>query len=76
MVKQKLQERMKLFEFTTEDAWTVTESFSSRFLDLEDALQYFSAASSSADAIVTYNEHHYINTRIPVYHPLTFLSLK
>jgi predicted nucleic acid-binding protein len=74
LLLKKLEESMKLFEFTTEDSKTVEQSFNSAFLDLEDALQYFSAMGSKADAILTYNVHDFTHTKIPVYHPLTYLS--
>jgi len=74
-VIQKLQESTQIFEFTTEDASTVSQSFASSFTDLEDALQYFSAANSNADVIITYNISDYRKTKIPAYHPQVFLAL-
>ncbi len=75
VVIQKLKESTSIFEFTTEDENTVAQSFSSSFTDLEDALQYYSAANSNADVIITYNISDYRKTKIPAYHPQVFLSL-
>lgn len=75
VVIQKLKESTSIFEFTTEDAKTVEQSFNSTFTDIEDALQYFSAANSNADVIITYNISDYHKTKIPAYHPNVFLSL-
>ncbi len=74
LVIKKLEERMQLFEFTTENAKTVEQSFNSGFHDLEDALQYHSALGSKADAIISYSVQDYPGTKIPVYHPNLYLS--
>ncbi len=74
LVIKQLEERMQLFEFTMEDAKTVAQSFNSGFDDLEDALQYFSALNSKADAIISYNTKDFTASSIPVYHPQTYLS--
>ena len=46
----------------------------SDFNDLEDALQYFSALDAGIDAIITYNQHDFINPAVPVYHPSQYIS--
>lgn len=74
LVIKKLKERMQFFEFTSEDAEIVEQSFNSEFTDLEDAIQYFSAVKSRSDAIISFNAHDFASSKIPVYHPLHFLS--
>jgi len=62
------------FTFTREDHNTMKRVFKSKFKDLEDALQYFSAEDAAADCIVTKNTWHFYHSKIPVLHPLVFLE--
>ncbi len=62
------------FEFTTEDHKIIKEVLNSKFTDLEDALQYFSAASFSIDLIITRNAHDYHLSKIPVLLPPEFIE--
>lgn len=63
------------FEFTAEDPKIMKEVLDSKFPDLEDALQYFSAASFPADLIITRNVHDFYLSQIPVLLPAEFIEL-
>ena len=63
------------FEFTTENPKIMTEVLASKFPDLGDALQYFSAASFPVDLIITQNVHDYYLSEIPVLLPAEFIEL-
>jgi predicted nucleic acid-binding protein len=75
--KQLLNEKSKdffsHFIFTKEDDLIMEKVMSSRFRDLEDALQYFSAEDSGVDVIITKNFFDYEHSLIPVYHPLDYI---
>ena len=62
------------FIFTREDDVIMGNVLQSSFIDLEDALQYFSAIDSGAGIIISYNQHDFINPSIPVYHPFQYIS--
>lgn len=63
------------FEFTIEDPKIMKEVLGSKFPDLEDALQYFSATSFPVDLIITRNVHDYYLSQIPVLLPAEFIEL-
>lgn len=46
----------------------------SRFKDLEDALQYYSALDSRVNLIITNNYFDFISSKLPVYHPLQYIN--
>jgi predicted nucleic acid-binding protein len=62
------------FIFTREDDVIMDKVMKSSFDDLEDALQYFSALDGGAGVIISYNQHDFINTSIPVYHPVQYIA--
>jgi predicted nucleic acid-binding protein len=62
------------FRFTKEDQGIMNKVFKSRFKDMEDALQYFSAEDAGVDCIVTKNVHDFFPAKIPVMHPIVFLE--
>lgn len=62
------------FSFTREDDVIMSKVLKSSFSDLEDALQYYSALDSGADFIISHNQHDFINSSIPVYHPLQYIA--
>ena len=62
------------FRFTREDSSTIEKVKKSKFRDLEDALQYFSAEDSGVNVIITYNYFDFKDSVIPVYHPLQYIS--
>ena len=62
------------FIFTREDGVIMNKVFQSDFNDLEDGLQYFSALDADIDAIITYNQHDFAKSAIPVFHPSQYIS--
>ena len=61
------------FNFTREDNIIMGKVFQSDFIDLEDALQYYSAFDAGVDAIITYDYYGFVNTSVPVYHPIQYI---
>lgn len=74
-VVPELKEAFSFFSISTEDAEVAKQAFDSDFKDLEDAIQYYSAIRSKADAIITFNTFDFSNSKIPVMHPAEFLQL-
>ena len=71
-----LKEFFRQFTFTTEDNSVMEKVFSSTFVDLEDALQYYSAQSSGIDLIITKNKKDFINAKgIVILHPLEYIEM-
>lgn len=64
----------EVFEFSREDDQIMRQVFSSKFIDLEDALQYFSASDSDVDVILTRNEHDFFPSTVPIMHPVEFVN--
>ena len=62
------------FHFTREDGSTIDKVKRSKFRDLEDALQYYSAEDSKIDIIITNNYFDFQNSKIPVYHLLQYIN--
>jgi predicted nucleic acid-binding protein len=62
------------FKFTREDHLIMEEVKRSKFRDLEDGLQYFSAEDSKVDLIITKNFFDFEHSLIPVYHPEQYIS--
>ncbi len=62
------------FKFIKEDEKIMKQVLTSDFPDLEDALQYFTAASLPADLIITRNVHDYFPSKIPVLLPSEFIQ--
>jgi len=75
MVIEKLRTAFSFFNISIEDEWVAREALDSKFNDLEDAIQYFSAIKSKADAILTFNTFDFIGSKIPVMHPAEFMQL-
>ena len=74
-VIEKLQKAFTFFNISTEDEETTRKAIHSDFKDLEDAIQYYSAIKSKADAILTFNSFDFSNSKIPVMHPAEFMQL-
>ena len=51
---------------TTANERTVDDALASQFKDFEDALQYYSALQTKADAIITRNGRDFTNSKLPV----------
>jgi len=62
------------FQFTREDNGTIDKVKKSKFRDLEDALQYYSAEDSKMDVIITNNFFDFEHSQIPVYHPIDYIN--
>lgn len=54
---------------------TITQAISSVFVDIEDAIQHYSALSADADYIVTRNKADFSSSAIPVYSPQEILDV-
>lgn len=62
------------FTFTREDNIIMEKVKNTDFLDLEDALQYYSAEDFGVNIIITKNFFHFKKSSIPVYHPLQYIN--
>lgn len=60
--------------FTREDNIIWGKVKNSNFIDLEDALQYYSAEDFGVNIIITKNFFHFKKSSIPVYHPLQYIN--
>ncbi len=74
-VKKILAEVFSHFMFSIEDHSIVSAAFESKFIDVEDGIQYFSAMRMKSDLIITYNQKDFIDAEIPVMHPSEFVQL-
>ena len=72
---QKIASFCTLCTPTIVDGTTIDEALHSEFTDFEDAMQYFSARRFGADIIITRNKNDFLNSQIPCYDPVEFLSL-
>ena len=70
----KLTIMKSLCTITTIDGHVLDRVLQSDFLDLEDALQHYSALASGAEVIVTRNKKDFSEASIPVMTPSEFLS--
>ncbi len=71
-VKSMATSIFKPFGITTENEETVRKAISSKFTDLEDAIQYYSADLEGVDVIVTQNGHDFHHSKIAVLTPEEF----
>lgn len=62
------------FNFTREDDLIMEKVKNSKFRDLEDALQYYSAEDAGVTTIITNNYFDFEHSIIPVYHPLQYIN--
>ncbi|MEO9021244.1 MAG: PIN domain-containing protein [Ginsengibacter sp.] len=62
------------FIFTREDSIIIDKVMKSDFMDLEDALQYYSAIDSDVNIIITKNFFDLKKSSIPVYHPSQYIN--
>lgn len=74
ILNEKVKSIFSGFHFTREDNLIMEKVVNSKFRDLEDALQYFSAEDSGADIIITYNYFDFEHSQIPVYHPIDYIT--
>jgi len=59
---------------TAANSSIVEDVLNSRFIDLEDGLQYECAASIKAHVIISKNVHDFFASTIPVVHPSQFVN--
>jgi predicted nucleic acid-binding protein len=62
------------FYFTRENDLIMEKVKNSKFRDLEDALQYYSAEDAGVNIIITNNYFDFEHSIIPVYHPLQYIN--
>lgn len=74
LLNEKVKKTFSEFYFTREDNFIMGKVKNSKFRDLEDALQYFSAEDSGANVIITYNYYDFEYSKIPVYHPIDYIN--
>src|SRR5215217_5706961 len=63
-VKKVAAQLFKPFNMTSENEDNIREVFASKFKDVEDALQYFSALHAGVDLIVTQNGHDFAHSKL------------
>lgn len=73
-IKNKLRLFSQLCEITTVDKDIIQKAIDSKYNDIEDALQYFSATKAGADVIVTRNVKDFVESNIPIMTPKEFLT--
>ena len=73
-LNKKILKLFSLFTFTREDNVVMAKVRTSSFINLEDALQYYSALDADVDCIITKNHFDFFKSAIPVYHPLQYIS--
>ena len=74
-IKESMTEVFRHFNFTTENHTIVKAVLASKFSDVEDAIQYFSAMESKADVIITKNVFDYIQPNVEVLTPELFIEI-
>ena len=65
-----------IFEFADFSPAVLERAVAMKWKDFEDAVQYFTAAYSDADYIITRNVKHFPQDNIPVLTPTAFLALQ
>lgn len=65
-VRNLLSSLRLLTQVTTANESTVDDALASQFKDFEDALQYYSALQTKAEAIITRNSRDFTNSKLPV----------
>lgn len=70
----KLSIAKSLCTVTTVDANVIDRTLQSDFVDLEDAMQYYSALASNAEVIITRNEKDFAAANILVQNPIEFIG--
>ncbi len=75
LVLEKLKTAFGFFNISIEDEQVGRAALESNFKDLEDAIQYYSAVKSKADAIITFNTFDFSGSKIPILHPAEFMQL-
>ena len=74
-VRNLLSDLRSLTQVTTANERTVDDALASQFRDFEDALQYYSALHSEAEAIITRNGKDFASSKLPVMTAAEYLAL-
>ena len=83
LTRQKLErnfivDKLKQFrlycDISLVDSTVIDAALDSMFVDLEDAIQHFSAVSVGCDVIVTRNKKDFVESKIPIMTPQEFLE--
>lgn len=74
-IRRKLLDFSTICHSSTVDCNIVSASLSSKFTDLEDAMQYFSAKNCDANMIITRNKRDFSESELPLYQPNEYLDL-
>lgn len=74
-VKTMAQSIFEPFRITMENEAIVRMALSSKFTDMEDAIQYYSAFDSDVDVIVTQNGHDFGHSKIAVLTPEEYCQM-
>lgn len=74
-IVRKLTIVKSLCTLTTVDGSVLDRVLQSDFVDLEDAIQHYSALESSAEVIVTRNKKDYAQAKVSVMTPAEFLAI-
>lgn len=74
-VKAMAQQIYKPFRVTTENEGIVRSAMDSKFTDMEDAIQYYSAMDTGVDVIVTQNTHDFSSSKIAVLTPEEYCQM-
>ena len=73
----KILEKIRIvFNVSSIDEKNIDMSLTSDFIDLEDAIQFYSAVHTGVDFIITRNKKDYVDDRIPVLSPDEFLAIE
>ena len=72
--RKQMQLVVSQLEFTHDLSGYIEEALQSKFIDLEDGLQYQCALSVKASAILTKDLHDYHASNIAVIHPFDFVN--
>lgn len=74
-VVREFEDFITLCHITSVSHDTIIQAISSAFVDIEDAIQHYSALSADADYIVTRNKADFSSSAIPVYSPQEILDV-
>ncbi|MES2617678.1 MAG: PIN domain-containing protein [Bacteroidota bacterium] len=74
-VKTMAQQIYEPFRITTENEETVKLAMSSKFTDIEDAIQYHSALNQGIDVIITQNTNDFSHSKIAILTPEEFCQM-
>ena len=74
-VRNLLSDLRSITQVTIANEYTVDDALASQFKDFEDALQYYSALQTKAEAIITRNGSDFTNSKLPVMTASEYLAM-